>query len=159
MRKYALVFLVSLILAGCAPHTSKVTGTIDYDQKMQQAKQHDEEFASKVKNINLESADVGLKPTNYKLLVEDAIRNELKDPDSAKFSGMTTPRKEVMVQNGNFVYGYSICVFVNAKNSYGGYTGKQLYWAFLRDKNVLRFKNTNDAYGHIIFVGREINCK
>lgn len=63
-----------------------------------------------------------------------------------------------MVENRNFVYGYSTCVFVNAKNSYGGYTGKQLYWAFIRNGQVLRFKNTNDEYGDLIFVGRKVNC-
>lgn len=150
--------MVSLVLAGCVSQPSGVTRTTDYDQKMQLAKKHDQEFADKVKNINLETADVGKSPKSYKPVVEEAIRNDLKDPESAQFSDMTHPRKEVMVQDGNFVYGYSTCVFVNAKNSYGGYTGKQLYWVFMRDNNVLRIKNTNDAYGDIIFVGRPVNC-
>ncbi|WP_447868627.1 hypothetical protein [Rahnella aceris] len=158
MKKFALAFLVSMVLSGCHSPQSGVTRTSEYEQKMQLAKKHDQEFSEKVKNINLETADVGKNPKNYEPLVEDAIRNELKDPESAKFSGITTPRKEVMVQNGNFVYGYSTCVFVNAKNSYGGYTGKQLYWVFIRDNNVLRIKNTNDAYGQIIFIGRPVNC-
>lgn len=158
MNKFVLACLASSVLAGCAPYTSGVTISSDYEQKMQQAKRNDAAFTEKVKNINLDTADVGKRPSNYKSLVETTIRNELKDPDSAKFSDMTTPRKEVMVEKGNFVYGYSTCVFVNAKNSYGGYTGKQLYWAFLRDDKVLRIKNTNDAYGQLIFVGRQVNC-
>ncbi|WP_159282412.1 hypothetical protein [Rahnella variigena] len=158
MKKYVLAFFVSSVLTGCGPHSTGLAGTSEYDQKMQLAKKHDQEFAEKVKNINLETADVGHLPKNYKQLVEEAIRNVLKDPDSAKFSDMTPPRKEVMVQQRNFVYGYSTCVFVNAKNSYGGYTGKQLYWAFIRDNNVLRINNTNDAYGKIIFVGRPVKC-
>ncbi len=93
-----------------------------------------------------------------KKLVEDAIKEQLKDPDSAKFTDMTNPRKEVMVDQGNFIYGYSTCVYVNAKNSYGGYVGKQRYWAFIRNNQVLSIKNTNEAYGDIIFIGRPINC-
>lgn len=125
---------------------------------MQEAQRKDAEFAEKVRNINLNTADVGSKPVEYKSVVESAIRDGLKDPDSAKFSGMTKPRKEVMVDQGEFVYGYSTCVYVNAKNSYGGYTGKQLHWVFFRDNKVLRIKNTNEAYGDIIFVGRPVNC-
>uniref|UniRef100_UPI0035C67D96 hypothetical protein n=1 Tax=Serratia quinivorans TaxID=137545 RepID=UPI0035C67D96 len=159
MKKIFLFVALSSLLAGCAPRYVASTASPDgYSQKMQEAKKKDAEFAEKVKNINLDTADVGSKPVNYKKIVEDAIRVELKDPESARFSNMTKPRKEVMVEKGNFVYGYSTCVYVNAKNSYGGYSGKQLYWAFLRDNQVLRVNNTNDAYGDIIFVGRPINC-
>lgn len=143
----ASIVVSAILLAGCAPN-----------QQLQEAKKRDAEFAESVRNINLETADVGSKPTEYEALVEGAIRDQLKDPDSAKFSGFTEPRKEVMVEQKNFVYGYSTCVFVNAKNSYGGYTGKQLYWAFIRNNKVLRVKSTNEAYGSIIFRGRPINC-
>lgn len=136
-----------VFLSACAPN-----------QQMQEAKKRDAEFEQSVKNINLDTADVGIKPDDYQTLVEGAIRDQLKDPDSAKFSGFTTPRKEVMVDQRKFVYGYSTCVFVNAKNSYGGYTGKQLYWTFIRDNKVLRIQSTSGAYGTIIFRGRPINC-
>ncbi|CAI1532463.1 Uncharacterised protein [Serratia grimesii] len=149
---------VSLVLSGCAPQQPSFYTPNPYEIQMQEAKRKDAEFAEKVRNINLETEDVGTKPSNYKKNVENAIREQLKDPESAKFSGMTNPRKEVMVENGDFVYGYSTCVYVNAKNSYGGYVGKQLYWAFLRDNQVLRVKNTNDSFGDIIFVGRPVNC-
>lgn len=136
-----------LFLSGCAPN-----------QQMQEAKKRDAEFEMAVKNINLETADVGSNPSDYQPLIEGAIRDQLKDPESAQFTGFTTPRKEVMVDQRKFIYGYSSCVFVNAKNSYGGYTGKHLYWAFMRDNKVLRIQNTNGAYGSIIFHGRPINC-
>ncbi|MER2945750.1 hypothetical protein [Serratia bockelmannii] len=160
MKKIAVVgaVLASLVLSGCAPKQPSFYTPNPYELKMQEAKRKDAEFAEKVRNINLETADVGAKPSNYKKNVENSIREQLKDPDSAKFSGMTNPRKEVMVVNGDFVYGYSTCVYVNAKNSYGGYVGKQLYWAFLRDNQVLRVTNTSDSFGDIIFVGRPVNC-
>ncbi|WJM80441.1 hypothetical protein [Pectobacterium brasiliense] len=138
---------IAFLLTACAP-----------SQRMQEAQKRDAEFAQSVKNINIETADVGTKPDNFQNLIESAIRENLKDPDSAKFSGFTEPRREVMVENRNFVYGYSSCVFVNAKNSYGGYTGKQLFWAFIRNGKVLRIKNTNHAYGTMIFIGRPVNC-
>ncbi|MFT1618124.1 hypothetical protein [Enterobacter kobei] len=141
------VVAITLFLTACAP-----------SKEMQEAKKRDAEFAQAVKNINLETADAGSKPDNSKFIIESAIRDQLKDPESAKFSEFTEPRKEVIVENRNFVYGYSSCVYVNAKNSYGGYTGKQLYWAFMRNGQVLRIKNTNDAYGNIIFIGRPVNC-
>ncbi|OKP29417.1 hypothetical protein [Serratia fonticola] len=140
------VVLASLALSGCE------------SPQMAEAKRKDAEFANSVKNINLETANVGAQPNNYKEVIEAAIRSQLKDPDSAKFSAMTTPRKEVMVENRDFVYGYSTCVYVNAKNSYGGYSGDQLYWVFMRDNQVLRVKNTTGPYGGIIFVGRPVNC-
>lgn len=144
------VTLASLVLSGC--------GSPAYNQQMAEAKRKDAEFSNAVKNINLETADVGTSPENYKDIIENAIRGQLKDPDSAKFSAMTTPRKEVMAENRLFVYGYSVCVYVNAKNSYGGYVGDQLYWVFLRDNQVRRIKNTNDQFGNIIFLGRPVNC-
>lgn len=158
MKKIAACFLGVLSLSGCAPQSVVTPSNYSYTQSESEAKRKDAEFAEAVRNINLDTADVGSKPKNYKKLVEDAIRGQLKDPDSAKFSDMTIPHKEVMVENRNFVYGYSTCVNVNAKNSYGGYVGNQLYWVFIRDNKVLRIKNTTGAYGDIIFVGRPITC-
>ena len=159
VKKVVLALILGSFLAGCAPsYVNTPASKVDHDKTMQEARRKDAEFAEKVKNINLETADVGVKPKGYKSLVESAIRDDLKDPDSAKFYDFTSPRKEVMVEKGSFVYGYSTCVYVNAKNSYGGYVGKQLYWAFIRNNQVLRVKNTTEAYGDIIFVGRPIAC-
>lgn len=157
MKKLLAVVMASSFLVACAQPQYGRTSS-DYEQRMAEAKKKDAEFAEKVRNINLETADVGAKPKNYKELVQASIKDALKDPDSAKFSEFSPLRKEVMVEKNNFVYGYSTCVFVNAKNSYGGYTGKQLYWTFIRNDQVLRIKNTNEAYGNIIFVGRNVNC-
>jgi len=125
---------------------------------MRQAGIRDAEFQREVANLNVNTADVGEKPTNYKELLESSTKAMLKDPDSAKFSNFTEPKKEVMVANTDFVYGYSICFSVNAKNSYGGYVGNQLYWGFIRNGKVLRVQNTTDAYGNMIFIGRPVTC-
>lgn len=51
--------------------------------------------------------------TSEKKAVESAIRDQLKDPDSAKF------KHSKYVSNGKGAY----CGLVNSKNSYGGYAG------------------------------------
>ena len=52
---------------------------------------------------------------NYILNAREHIKEKLKDPSSAKFSG------EFVGRNG------SVCGYVNAKNSFGGYTGESRY--------------------------------
>lgn len=56
--------------------------------------------------------------------VERAIREDLKDPDSAKFAGVAATREP---HSGMI----TVCGYVNAKNSYGSYTGKQLFYGLL----------------------------
>ena len=53
-----------------------------------------------------------------KSAVENAIVDEMKDPDSAKFYHGDFPYPE-----STFTY----CGYVNGKNSYGAYSGKQLF--------------------------------
>lgn len=48
--------------------------------------------------------------------VEQGVRDALKDPDSAKFSSLTGSVSETGT--------VAACGLVNAKNSFGGYTGK-----------------------------------
>lgn len=57
--------------------------------------------------------------------VENAIRNRLKDPDSAKF------KHSMYVSNGEGAY----CGLVNSKNSYGGYVGDSPFMALITHKN------------------------
>ena len=54
--------------------------------------------------------------------VEDVIREEMKDPEAAKFYHMDFPYPD-----NTFTY----CGYVNGKNSYGAYSGKQLFATFL----------------------------
>lgn len=58
-----------------------------------------------------------LKKNKEKVAIEkakDVVKNNLKDPDSAKF-------KDVEIKS--YKDGKLICGYVNAKNSYGGYNG------------------------------------
>lgn len=49
--------------------------------------------------------------------IKSAVSEGLKDPDSAKF-----PDQFVATKEGNNI---TVCGYVNAKNSYGGYVGKK----------------------------------
>jgi hypothetical protein len=52
--------------------------------------------------------------------VKEAVVRSLKDPDSAKFS-----QKILAERKGNILH---VCGTVNAKNSFGGYTGEKLFY-------------------------------
>ncbi|KES14314.1 hypothetical protein GASC598B02_002440 [Gilliamella apicola SCGC AB-598-B02] len=69
----------------------------------------------------------------------------MKDPDSAKYSKISKPQKDFIIEYGEVVTGYSVCLYVNAKNSFGSYTGKKLYWAFLKDNKLLRVNDAQDS--------------
>lgn len=56
--------------------------------------------------------------------IKSALANRLKDPDSIKLS-------EIRVKDDY------VCGFINAKNSYGGYTGKKPFYGMLMSQGRL----------------------
>ena len=86
----------------------------------------------------LENADFGEEPTNYEYDIKNLMSRLLKDPASATYQ-FAEPRKG-MTQDGWAVggkkyFGYIVPVSINAKNSFGGYTGaKQYYFLFSEGK-------------------------
>ena len=70
-------------------------------------------------------ADWGVLDPNHQTKELLVILKELKDPDSAKFRFKLT-RNAYYLDNNPVLAWYS-SVFVNAKNSFGGYTGEQKY--------------------------------
>jgi hypothetical protein len=77
-------------------------------------------------------------PENYQETVKASINSLLKDPYTAVYI-FGTPRRG-FIQDGFLRgnakhFGYIIPVGVNARNSYGGYTGTQQYYMlFTKDK-------------------------
>lgn len=98
-----------------------------------------------ISSIDLNNAKYGSKPVNILPSVKTYFREVLKDPDSAKYSDISKPKKDFVFEYQKPITGYSICLYVNAKNSFGGYTGKKLYWAFFKDNKLLRIKNADDS--------------
>ena len=70
-------------------------------------------------------------------MVKEAVREVLKDPQSAQFESLDT-----FVIAGR----RTTCGQVNAKNSYGGYTGKTLFWTHGTESEItiVRFASDGD---------------
>ena len=75
--------------------------------------------------------------------IEAGVRQSLKDPDSAKFSGPIAGAKK---ENGDI----EACGTVNVKNSYGGYVGASPYVARLRDRKVIDTATASGQDGQFI---------
>src|SRR5438477_6228366 len=77
----------------------------------------------------LANADYGDYPANYRQLIRDFFQVALKDPDSAQYQFREPykgySKKALIVGGGVDKYGWICNVNVNAKNSYGGYTGSK----------------------------------
>lgn len=69
-------------------------------------------------------SDYGPKPTDPGRIMQDYLRAQLKDPFSAQVEmravGRITTRSSLLTPT---TYAWGICADVNAKNSFGGYTG------------------------------------
>jgi hypothetical protein len=64
--------------------------------------------------------------------------DHLKDPGSAQYEiGVPTKGKVFRgLLNGGDIYGWVVDAKINAKNAFGGYTGKKLYRFVFRDSEI-----------------------
>jgi hypothetical protein len=89
--------------------------------------------------VNWRNQNPGKLPdySNAKALAELAIKELLKDPDSALFKNWTPFFKTLynygLGAAGNYEPLWAICVQVNAKNSFGGYNGYTWYYVKFRN--------------------------
>ncbi len=84
----------------------------------------------------LETMDCGPIPRNYEQSIKDFMQGELKDPDSAEYK-FIPPVKQALQQLWKSYIGWEVGVQVNAKNSYGGYTGYQPYFFFFQNEKIV----------------------
>jgi uncharacterized protein YceK len=98
-----------------------------------------------VEQVQAEAAKIGYGeplPSNWQDMVKNYIAASLKDPMSAVYQfgepaqGMI--QKAPIRGGGLDVTGYLVSVLVNAKNSYGGYTGFKEYQFLIRDGKIIR---------------------
>lgn len=84
-----------------------------------------------VSQKEIDMADFGQPPVNYEYDIKNLMSNLLKDPNSAIYE-FGAPKKGYTKDGwgagGKIHFGYVVPVYVNAKNSYGGYSGKKLYY-------------------------------
>ncbi|MGX9831179.1 hypothetical protein ACH30J_04585 [Enterobacter hormaechei subsp. xiangfangensis] len=100
MKKLTLVVIMEGLLAGCAYNPSPV---------------------------EISQCNAGFPPegTAYQGDIVNTIKVNLKDPDSARFN-FDAPRKvwiNADMSHADVRCGYFVGTTVNAKNSFGGYTG------------------------------------
>jgi hypothetical protein len=83
---------------------------------------------------------IGQPPADYQSDIETWFQGVLKDPDSARYTFVAGPVAGKMMGTNEYKYGWLYTVHVNAKNSYGGYTGQERYDLVLNsDGKVLAF--------------------
>jgi len=110
MKKITILFVVLLIIANCAPSV-KVAKIQDY----------------------------GEYPENYKEVIKLYYKARLKDPESARYEWPEKPFKGFYIKGGftEPIYGYICPVGINAKNSFGGYTGMDMQIFVMRGNELL----------------------
>lgn len=130
MKKIMVAVIVAasaLALAGCAPKPPS--------------------------QVEISTAQYGSLPNDYQQLIKNHMNSILKDPESARYT-FEPPFKaysqdgSLSSTNGGVMYGYVAGVQVNAKNSYGGYTGNQLF-VFMFSNGVMYDTTANFAYGRV----------
>ncbi|WP_262120388.1 hypothetical protein [Serratia ficaria] len=84
----------------------------------------------------LKNANYGEMPSNYQEIIKDNMSGRLKDPYSAQYT-FKKPTKGWCKSGFSTYYGWLVLTSINAKNSYGGYTGSQTY-LYLINKNSAR---------------------
>ena len=82
------------------------------------------------------NADYGSYPEEYQKPIESFMSRALKDPSSAKYEFLGRPQKTWATVAGDTEFGYGLCAYINAKNSFGGYTGAKLYFFLIKNGSV-----------------------
>ena len=91
----------------------------------------------------LAKANYGSYPGDYQEVVKRYMNAILKDPSSARYDFYKGPsrawhRPSLLIGgDGSTKFGYAVCVGVNAKNSFGGYTGMKPHYLMVRNGSVI----------------------
>lgn len=94
----------------------------------------------------LESADYGAYPVSYEQIIKNRMSTILKDPDSAQYRFLNTP-KTGWNSFGGKKFGYIVCVNINAKNSYGGYVGYRMSYFMIKNDLIIDSAHGDGSYG------------
>jgi hypothetical protein len=87
---------------------------------------------------DVEKATFGAQPVGLETVLREHILAALKDPESARIEFQPArPTWGRAVGHPDTIYGWEIIAMVNAKNSYGGYTGSKPWSFMLRDERLL----------------------
>ena len=101
-------------------------------------------------DLQLSNADYGnhISPARCVEIAEAQIRGVLKDPYTAQFTHQPCYRgwgSSVPMLGFEVEFGYVQSGTVNAKNSFGGYTGSSIYNVLIKNGRVLRYCIEDDG--------------
>ena len=96
--------------------------------------------------VDWSKADYGPYPQDYEQIVKQHMQERLKDPDSAKYQFPGKPVAGYEHIAGKTDFGWYLCPLVNAKNSYGAYTGYQQYYIMIKNGIVISSFNGAAKY-------------
>jgi len=129
MRTLSVLFFVIFLLSGCALDTETKSSDYDYPS-----------------GAEIASADFGSYPSDYKNVIESYMAQQLKDPYSAQYDCLNQP---IRAWNGwrGVEFGYAVCVNINAKNSFGAYTGSSPYYFMINNEQIVKvIESDGDPY-------------
>lgn len=153
--KIFTVLIVALCIGGCV-NVPKSLSQEEIDARNKETKLWK-------KTLPVVNADYGSYPDDFEVLIRRYFSKSLKDPESARYSDFSKPIKRHFIRDEktrDVVYGYSVCVSVNAKNSYGGYTGAHDYWFFIRNGSIVKSYDTEEVmFGVKVWKSYLSDCK
>ncbi len=66
------------------------------------------------------------------------LNKQLIEPESARIEWDGDPKPADLGRNGEHLYGYLVNFTVNARNRFGGYTGKQKHAVLIHNGEVIK---------------------
>ncbi|WP_157275051.1 hypothetical protein [Dechloromonas agitata] len=153
--KIIALLTAALTLGGCV-NVPKSLSQEEIDARINETK-------AWKKTLPVANADYGSYPSDSELLLKKYFSKNLKDPESARYGDFSKPIKRYFIRDEkarDVVYGYAVCVSVNAKNSYGGYTGAHDYWFFIRNGEIVKSYDTEEImFGVKVWKNYLADCK
>lgn len=97
-------------------------------------------------DATLSAGDYGYEPDieDAKRMAQEWLQAHLKDPESARYTWQGFGRgyvKDGLVYGGALNFGYMLVVGVNAKNSFGGYTGSEPWEFLFHNGQIIRIRH------------------
>lgn len=92
----------------------------------------------------LARADYGPQPREYRAIIKEHMKYILKDPESAQYEVVKGPAQGWSKTFDGLLFGYAVCVGINAKNSFGGYVGMKMYYFLIHNNTVIRRLGDNE---------------
>jgi hypothetical protein len=111
--------------------------------------------ATKPTDMELSRGRTAIQPSSQTAAESAVVKyfeNTLKDPESARYT--FRPTINSWLASGSLRrFGWFMCGTVNAKNSYGGYTGQHMFLAYFEPSIADRVQEATIDSGRYVIVG------